>query len=150
MVSEQEHTPALPEPLSASDERTWAMIAQLSILANLITGFLGPLIALVIYIVYKDRSRYVAYQSLQALVFQLIFWVAAGFLAAMTWVIALTLTPVLCLGCLIMPPGLFLSLVPIAALIYGVLAGIRCSQGEDFKYWLIGDWLRGTYEADQV
>jgi hypothetical protein len=31
-----------------------------------------------------------------------------------------------------------------------VLAGIRCSQGEDFKYWLIGDWLRGTYEADQV
>ena len=26
----------------------------------------------------------------------------------------------------------------------GVIAGIKCNQGEDFKYWLVGDWVRGT------
>jgi hypothetical protein len=30
-------------------------------------------------------------------------------------------------------------------LIYGVVAGIKCSQGEDFRYWLVGDWVRSTY-----
>ena len=24
--------------------------------------------------------------------------------------------------------------------------GIKCSNGEDFRYWLIGDWVRSTYE----
>ncbi len=150
MVAEQEQIPpALPEPLSHSDERTWAMLAHLSILANLITGFLGPLISLVIYLVFKDRSRYVAYQSMQSFVFQLIFWVAAGILAAATWVIATLLIPLLCLGCLLIPAALFLSLVPLAALVYGVYAAIQCSQGQDFKYWLVGDWMRDSYESGQ-
>jgi len=32
-------------PLSPSDERTWAMLAHLSVLLNLVTGFLGPVAA---------------------------------------------------------------------------------------------------------
>ena len=75
--------PASVAPLSPSDERTWAMLAHLSVLANLATGFLGPVIALVIYMVYKDRSRYVAYQSMQAFVFQLIAWVGGGVLVGL-------------------------------------------------------------------
>ena len=62
----------LPQPLSLSDERTWALLAHLSILINLFTGVLGPVAALVIYLVYKDRSRYVAYQAMQSFIFQLI------------------------------------------------------------------------------
>jgi hypothetical protein len=54
-----------PEPLSSSDEHTWAMLAHLSVLTNLVTGFLGPVAALVIYLVFKDRSRFVAYHSMQ-------------------------------------------------------------------------------------
>ena len=23
---------------------------------------------------------------------------------------------------------------------------VKCSRGEDFQYWLVGDWVRGTYE----
>ena len=61
--------PQTVSPLSPSDERTWAMFAHLSILINLISGFLGLLAALIIYLVYKDRSRYVAYHSLQSLFF---------------------------------------------------------------------------------
>ncbi|MGQ9834083.1 MAG: hypothetical protein ACUVRJ_09870 [Candidatus Villigracilaceae bacterium] len=40
--------PTPPAPLSPSDERTWAMLSHLSVLANLVTGFLGPVIALII------------------------------------------------------------------------------------------------------
>src|SRR5262245_2287069 len=70
-----------PLPLSPADERVWAMLAHLSTLLNLVTGFLGPVAALVIYLAYKDRSRYVAYQAFQSFVFQLIGWVASGALA---------------------------------------------------------------------
>ena len=31
-----------------------------------------------------------------------------------------------------------------AALVYGVVGAIQCSQGQDFRYWLVGDWVRGT------
>lgn len=132
-----------PPPLSPSDERTWAMLAHLSTLLNLITGFLGPVAALIIYLVYKDRSRYVAYQSLQSLIFQLIAWVGGGALAGIAWAISGVLTAVL-VGCLLMPIALLISLFPLAALVYGVIGGIQCSQGQDFRYWLVGDWVRGT------
>jgi uncharacterized Tic20 family protein len=132
------------QPLSAQDERTWSMLAHLSILLNLFTGFLGPVGALVIYLVFKDRSRYVAYQSLQSLVLQLVGWVGGGILAAAAWAVTGVLSAVL-VGCLCVPLAGLVSLVPVGSLVYGVVAGIQCSQGVDFRYWLVGDWLRGTY-----
>jgi len=135
--------PASVTPLSPSDERTWAMLAHLSVLANLATGFLGPIIALVIYLVYKDRSRYVAYQSMQAFIFQLIAWVGGGFLVAAAWVLSGILTAVL-IGLLCMPFACVLSFLPLGALVYGIIGGVQCSQGQDFRYWLVGDWVRDT------
>jgi len=134
---------APPEPLSPSDERTWAMLAHLSVLLNLATGLFGAVGALIIYLVFKDRSRYVAYQSLQSLIFQLIAWVGGSILAAVAWTISGVLSAVL-VGCLCMPIAVIVSLIPVAALIYGVIGGIQCSQGQDFRYWLVGDWARGT------
>jgi uncharacterized Tic20 family protein len=145
MTNESYSSPA-PSPLSQSDERTWAMIAHLSVLANLVTGFFGPVAALVIYLVYKERSRYVAYQALQAFVFQLIWWVGAGAIAGIAWAISGILTAVL-IGLLCMPVACVISLLPLAALVYGVVGGVQTSQGQDFKYWLIGDWVRGTLEG---
>lgn len=132
-----------PAPLSPSDERTWAMLAHLSVLLNLLSGFGGPIAALVIYLVFKDRSRYVAYHSLQALVFQLIWWAGGGALAGIAWVIS-SLLSVILVGVLLMPLACLLSFLPMAALVYGVIGAIQTSQGQDFKYWLIGDWVRGT------
>jgi uncharacterized Tic20 family protein len=140
-TSEAPHTYA-PPPLSPSDERTWAMLAHLSILLNLFTGFLGTLAALIIYLVYKDRSRYVAYQSMQAFIFQLIAFFGFGALATVAWFISLTLSVVL-VGCLCIPIALLISLVPVAALVYGVIGAIECNQGRDFQYWLVGEWTRG-------
>jgi len=130
-------------PLSPSDERTWAMLAHLSVLINLVTGFVGPIVALIIYLVYKDRSRYVAYQSLQSFVFQLITWVGGGALIAAAWALSGLLTAVL-IGFLCMPIACVLTFLPLGAVVYGVLGGVQCSQGQDFRYWLVGDWLRGT------
>lgn len=136
----------LPEPLSASDERTWAMLAHLSVLANLVTGILGPVIAIIIYLVFQDRSRYVAYHAMQAFVFQLIWWVGGGALAAAAWTISGILSAII-IGCCLMPFALLISLLPLGALIYGSIGAIQTGQGQDFKYWLIGDWVRGILEG---
>ncbi len=140
------YTQIPPSPLSPSDEHTWAMIAHLSILGNLVTGFLGPVAALVIYLVYKERSRYVAYHSMQSFVFQLIGWVGAGALAGVVWAVSGVLSTVL-IGLLCMPLACIISLFPFGALIYGVVGGVQTSQGQDFKYWLVGDWVRTTLEG---
>ncbi len=132
-----------PAPLSPSDERTWAMLAHLSVLVNLISGFLGPVAALVIYLVYKDRSRYVAYHSMQAFVFQLVWWVGGGILAGVAWTITGVLSAVL-IGLLCIPLAALVSAMPLVALIYGIVGGVQANQGQDFKYWLVGDWVRGT------
>jgi uncharacterized Tic20 family protein len=131
------------QALSVQDERTWAMLAHLSILLNLVTGFFGPIAALIIYLVYQDRSRYVAYHAMQSFVFQLVYWIGAGIVAGIAWAISGALTVIL-IGCLLMPIALLISLIPLAALVYGVIGAIQVSQGQDFRYWLVGDWVRST------
>ena len=139
--------PALAQPLSPSDERTWAMLAHLSVLLNLVTGFLGPIAALIIYFVYKDRSRYVAYQSMQAFVFQLIWLVGGGLLIGGIWGATGLLSAVI-IGLLCIPFALIgtfiLLIMPLVSLVYGVVGGIQASQGQDFRYWMVGDWVRDT------
>jgi len=132
-----------PPPLSPSDERSWAMIAHLSVLVNLISGFFGPIAALVIYMIYKDRSRYVAFHAMQSFVFQLVWWVGGGILAGITWAIGGALTAVV-IGLLCLPIACVFSFMPMVALIYGIIGGIQTNQGQDFKYWLIGDWVRSN------
>lgn len=132
-----------PAPLTPEEERQWAMLAHLGVLANLFSGFLGPVVPLVIYMIYKDRSRYVAYQSLQGLVFQLIWWVGGGALTGIAWAITGTLSAVL-IGLICIPFACVITVMPLVALVYGTYAGIQCNQGQDFKYWLIGDWFRST------
>ena len=141
-MNEQIPQTPLP-PLTIEEERQWAMVAHLGVLANLVSGFLGPVVPLAIYMIYKDRSRYVAYQSLQALIFQLIWWVGGGILAGIAWAISGILSAVL-IGLLCMPFACLLSAIPLAALGYGIYGGIQTSQGQDFKYWLVGDWMRST------
>ncbi|NWG07795.1 MAG: DUF4870 domain-containing protein [Chloroflexi bacterium] len=130
-------------PLSQNEERQWAMFAHLGVLVNLVSGILGPVVPLIIYMVYKDRSRYVAYHSLQALIFQLIWWVGGGILAGVVWFITSLLSTVL-IGILCIPIACIISAMPLVALGYGIYGGIQTSQGQDFKYWLVGDWVRST------
>jgi uncharacterized Tic20 family protein len=130
------------QPLTVADEHTWAMLAHLSVLLNLVSGFLGIVAALLIYLVFKNRSKYVAYQSMQAFIFQLIWWFGGGILTGIAWAITGSLILVI-VGLVLIPLACAISLIPIASLVYGVVGAVQCNNGQDFKYWLIGDWVRG-------
>ncbi len=140
-------TGSLPQPLSSSDERTLAMLAHLSILLNLVSGAMGLLAALLIYLIYKERSRYVAYHSLQSFFFQLVFWLGGGVVLGIAWAISTALTAVL-VGCLLLPFVVLATLALPLSLVYGIIGAIQCSQGQDFRYWLVGDWVRGTLTGE--
>jgi uncharacterized protein len=146
---EQRPTLSSPVPLSPSEERTWAMIAHLSVLLNLVTGFLGGIAAIIIYFIYKDRSRLVAYHAMQSFIFQSITWVGAGLLGGLFIglgsAFAILIIPLLCL----LPGFLFLLAMP-ASLIYGIIGGVKVNNGEDFRYWQIGDWVREILEPKPI
>ncbi len=137
----------VPPPLTPSEERSWAMLAHLSILLNLVTGLFGVVAALIIYLIYQNRSRYVAYHALQSFIFQLLAWVGGGALTGAVWAITGALSAVL-IGLVCIPVALVISLIPVAGIIYGIIGGIQCSQGQDFQYWLVGEWVRGTLTGD--
>jgi uncharacterized Tic20 family protein len=139
-------TTPLPMPLSVSEERSWAMLAHLSVLVNLFTGVLGPVVALIIYLIFLPRSKYVAYHAMQSFLFQLLLWYGLGVM----WGIVGTLSAIV-IGIVLIPFACVLTpffLIGMAiAPIYGIVGAVQVSQGQDFKYWLVGDWVRGTLDA---
>jgi uncharacterized Tic20 family protein len=147
--SEDAASSSAPLPLSVNEERTWGMLAHLSILLNLFTGFLGGIVAILIYFIYKDRSRFVTYHAMQSFIFQAITWLGAGlvstFLITVGSVLGFLIIPLLCLI-----PGLLILLLIPASLIYGVVAGVQVNNGEDFRYWQVGDWVRDILEPKSV
>lgn len=132
------------QPLSPSDERTWAMLAHLSVLLNLVTGFLGVFVALGIYLALKNRSRYVGYHAFQAFLFQLIAWGGVGVLLGLMWG-AVGLLSAILIGIILIPFALiatvFLIPLPVIALVYGIYGAIQCADGKDFRYLWVGDWV---------
>lgn len=135
--------PSPPAFSPTSEEKNWAMLAHLSVLVNLVTGILGPVAAAIIYFAYRDRSRYIAYHALQSLVLQLIVWVGGGVLIGGAWAVTGILS-IFIIGICLVPFAILISFIPVVAPVYGIVAAIKTSQGDDFKYWLIGDWVRGT------
>lgn len=133
-----------PAPLSPADERTWAFLAHLSVLLNLVTGLLGVGAAFVIFLLFRERSRYVAFQALQAALFQLICWAGIGALIGLIWG-AIGILSMIMIGILLIPIGVILTLLlavmPIASVVYGIFGAYETSQGTDFRYWMLGDWV---------
>ena len=63
-------------------------------------------------------------------------------LAGISWAITGTLSVIL-IGLVCIPLSCVISLMPLVALVYGVVGAVQCNNGQDFRYWLIGDWVRG-------
>lgn len=141
-----DRTPTIPTPLTISEERTWAMLAHLSVLVNLFTGVLGPVVALIIYLVFVSRSRYIAYHAMQSFLFQLMMWYGIGVMWGIVGMLSAVVIGVVLIpfACVLTP---FFLLGMAIAPIYGIVGAVQSSQGQDFKYWLIGDWVRGTLDA---
>jgi uncharacterized Tic20 family protein len=121
--------------MSAQDERTWSIIAHLSILLNLITGIGGPVAALIIWLVYKDKSQRVAFHALQSLWYQ-VAWLV---ILSVGWFITFILMFVV-IGFLLIPVMAIVSLVP---LVHQCYAAYKVSQGVDYRYPIIADMVDG-------
>ncbi len=117
----------------ASEENTWSMLAHLSVFLNLITGFLGPVAALIIWFMYKDKSARVSFHALQALWYQVAWMV----ILVIGWTIAGILTVVL-IGFLLFPVMLVATLVPFVHMGY---AAYQVNQGVDYRYPVIADMI---------
>ena len=80
---------------------------------------------------------------MQSLIFQLVWWIGGGVLVGVTWAFTGLLSAIL-IGLLCIPIAILISLIPLAALGYGIYAGVQTFQGLDFRYWLIGDWVKSS------
>ncbi len=129
-----------PEPrggaalMSDREERAWSTVSHLSIFLNLFTGFLGPVAALVIWFVYKDRSERVAFQALQSVYYQVAWLVILG----AGWALTGLLTFVL-IGFLLIPAMAFVTLFPFAHAAY---AAYRVSKDDDYRYPFVADLIQ--------
>ena len=117
--------------MSAEDERTWSVLAHLSMFLNLLTGFLGPVVALIIYLLYKDRSQKVAFHALQSMWFQ-IGWLV---ILAVGWTVT-TLLLVVLIGFVLIPVMAIVSVLPF---VHAGYAAYRVSKGEDYRYPFAAD-----------
>ncbi len=121
------------DTMTPQDERTWSVLAHLSVLAGLVG--LMPLGALVIWLVYKDRSPRVGFHALQALWYQ-IAWLV---ILVVGWSVTFVLSFVL-IGLLFIPVMLIASLVPF---VHGCYAAFKVNEGVDYRYPFVADRIDG-------
>ena len=122
--------------MSLRDENTWSVLAHLSVFVNLLTGFFGPVVALIIWFVYRDRSERVAFHALQSALYQ-VAWAA---ILAIGWTVTGFLT-VIIIGFLLIPVMIVLSIVPFVHMAY---AAYKVNQGVDYRYPFVADLIGGS------
>src|SRR5262245_20696239 len=104
---------------ATQDERTWGMLAHLSgLIATLLGGmsFLGPLI---VWLIKKDQSAFVADQAKEALNFQIALTIAS--------LIGIS-TAFFCVGFILLP------IVMIVSLVYTIMAAMEANKGVYYRY----------------
>lgn len=130
--------PGGPMTVGSRDEETWSALAHLSVFLNLFTGFLGPVGALVIWLMYKDRSQQVAFHALQSLWYQVAWMVII--LGYTFFAFILTLITFGLASFVVVPLGLLLAAVPFVHMGY---AAYKVNQGVDYRYPWISDLVGG-------
>jgi uncharacterized protein len=93
--------------MSAREERTWSALAHLSTFLNIFTGFLGPVVAFIIWLVHRDKSPTVAHHALRSVFYQVAWLVAI----VVGWTVTGLLMAVL-IGFLLVPVMLLVTLAP--------------------------------------
>src|SRR3954469_4343674 len=121
--------------ISTQEERTWSVLSHLSMFLNLLTGFLGPVAALIIWLVYRDRSQKVAFHALEAMWYQ-IGWLV---ILAVGWTVTGLLTTIL-IGFLLIPVMAIVSVVPF---VHAAYAAYRVSRDDGYRYPIAADLVEG-------
>ncbi|MEZ5097467.1 MAG: DUF4870 domain-containing protein [Nocardioides sp.] len=103
-------------PLRPDEERTWTALAHFG---AIVLGFLAPLL---VYLMYKDRSRWVAEQSREALNFNL------------SYLIYLTLAA---LSLIVLIGIILLPVVIVLYYVFMIIGGVKALNGELYRFPLI-------------
>ena len=113
--------------MNRAEENQWGMLSHiLPLVASFVTGF-GWVAALIIYLVYKDKSKFVAYHASQSLYFHIAMFIA--------WIIVIVLCFVII--------GLFLlPVLAIAGIVLPIIAGLAANKGEMYEYPVVGKMAR--------
>jgi uncharacterized protein len=108
-----ETLPPPPQPMNAEDERLWGVLAHLG---AFFFQFWAPLI---VYLLFKDRSQYVAEQARESLNFQI------------SMAIYLAVAGILCIILIGIP---MLILLAFLHFIFCLIATIKASNNEVYHY----------------
>lgn len=100
--------------MEPAEEKSWALAAHLLPLTGL--SFIAPLI---IWLVQKDKSAFVAQHSLESLNFQIAVFIAAMVCIPLAF---------LCIGFILLP------VIGIGAIVYQILAAVAASEGKSYVY----------------
>ena len=118
--------------------------------AGILTQGLGMIVGVVVYITQREKSRYVAFQGLQAAVFQ-VFSLLVVIASWVVWTACYTLSfiPLITSGS--EEPGAFFwvatgsMIIPLVIMLLfglmGLIGALRVWQGADFRYPIVGNWL---------
>jgi len=108
-----------PGQLSERDERMWATFAHLGVIAGFIIPFGNVIAPLIIWLTQRDKSTFVDLHAKEALNFQITVSIFAIGAAILT-LIAIGL--------------IFLILIGLAALVFGIMGAMKANQGEPYEY----------------
>jgi len=114
------NSPAAPGTAPSENERTWGMLAHLSALAGLVLPLIGTVLGpLLVWLVRRDESEFVAAHAKEALNFNISVLLAA---------LACMLLMLVFIGFLL-GTALF-----IAWLVMTLIAAIKASEGHPYRY----------------
>ena len=100
-------------PVSPSDEKLWALLSHLSI------PFFGFVVPLVVYLVFKDRSRWLRDSALEALNFSILYTIA---------ITASAMLAIFLIGLVLLP------VVWVVAVVFCLLAAVASNRHELYRY----------------
>jgi len=112
-------TSGQPQYVPTPEERSWGLLAHLSgLIAALLGGlsFLGPLL---VWLIKKDQSPFVADQAKEALNFQISVTIALLISAVTIFV---------CVGLILLP------VVFIASVVFSIIAAMEANKGVYYRY----------------
>jgi uncharacterized Tic20 family protein len=140
------------------NDRIMAALGNISVLLPLI----GLMVPIFIWVTQKEKSKYVSFQALQAIVYQLVmifaYFIGMGCYMVSFFSTFLTIpfagessgasaSPLLMVGFIV--PFLVMGAIFIDGaifILYGIVAATMTLQGKDFRYFIIGNRVASFLE----
>lgn len=125
-------TPQPAGPLTEAEDKQWASFAHFG-------GILGPLPALIIFLVFKDRGARTKVEGKEALNWQITWVIAAIALGIVAGIVGVAMAGVGYnnYGIYLLVTGIFgfISWLPyLANLIFSILGGVKVNGGGSYRY----------------